>query len=61
MIAQSPTALIFIDQHAAHERIIYETLLQGWKDGQVDIQSFLIPLTIDLEAKEVEALVSAKR
>ena len=33
LITQSQTALVFIDQHAAHERVLYEKLMQFWNQG----------------------------
>ena len=57
LVCQSDRALIFIDQHASHERILYERLFQSWKQGGVDIQSQLIPFSLDLEEGQMEALL----
>lgn len=57
ILAQSDDKLIFVDQHAAHERVLYERLMQSWKEGYSDIQNFLIPLVIDLESHVAEALL----
>ncbi len=57
ILAQSETHLYLIDQHAAHERVAYERLMQGWKAGAIEVQDFLIPLTVDLETEQVEALL----
>ena len=55
IVTQNENSLILVDQHAAHERVVYETLMSRWQDGEIDIQSYLIPLTVDLNEESVEA------
>ena len=38
----------------------FERLMKNWKTGSVEQQNFLLPLTVDLEAEEVEALLDMK-
>lgn len=57
LVCQSDKAVVFIDQHAAHERILYEQLLSFWKKGHVDTQAKLIPVSLELEKEEKEALL----
>ena len=57
IVCQSDRALIFIDQHASHERILYERFFQSWKEGGVEIQSQLVPFPLDLEEGQMEALL----
>ena len=57
IVCQSDRALIFIDQHASHERILYERFFRSWKKGGVDIQSQLVPFPLDLEEGQMEALL----
>lgn len=57
IVCQSDRALVFIDQHASHERILYERLFHAWKKGCVDIQSHLIPFSLDLEEGQIVALL----
>jgi DNA mismatch repair protein MutL len=49
-------ALLVIDKHAAHERIIFEDLKRGReRDGRVASQSLLLPVTVILTADEYSA------
>ena len=49
-------ALLVIDKHAAHERIIFEDLKRGReRDGRVASQSLLLPVTVILTADELSA------
>lgn len=58
IVAQNAESLVLVDQHAAHERVVYETLMERWKGGQVDVQQFLLPLTLEMSEDYVEALIS---
>ena len=57
IIAQSDTAVVFIDQHAAHERVAYERIMEFWEKGGVETQQFLLPFTMELEEADVEAVL----
>lgn len=54
IIAQSATSLYLIDQHAAHERILYDKLVEGQR--QVASQQLLLPQYLDLPEEDVELL-----
>lgn len=49
VLTQSDNALILIDQHAAHERVLFERFLKQVRFSKPEIQQFLIPLTISFE------------
>lgn len=51
IIAQSETALYLIDQHAAHERILYDKLVAAHE--HVPAQQLLMPLYIDLDNDDI--------
>lgn len=56
IIAQTPNGLVVVDQHAAHERIVYETLKQQVLTKSVPRQNLLLPEIIELSEREIEVL-----
>jgi DNA mismatch repair protein MutL len=52
ILCETSDALLMIDQHAAHERVVYERLRRGFEGSRMEIQTLLIPLTLELSAKE---------
>ncbi|UOF02348.1 DNA mismatch repair endonuclease MutL [Bdellovibrio reynosensis] len=58
IVTQSRDKIIFVDQHAAHERVVFEKLMSAWKGGKVDVQDFLFPLAIDMSPEKVEAILT---
>jgi len=58
IVTQSQDKLVFVDQHAAHERVVFEKLMTAWKGGKIDIQDFLFPLAIDMSPEKAEGLLS---
>ncbi|MGZ3297979.1 MAG: DNA mismatch repair endonuclease MutL [Asticcacaulis sp.] len=58
VIAQTQDGLVIVDQHAAHERLVYEQMKQAMATGRVVSQSLLIPEIIDLEREEVSRLMT---
>jgi DNA mismatch repair protein MutL len=60
ILCESGDGLILIDQHAAHERVLFEQLKNRFQDSGKTSQKLLIPETIDLgyrEAKILERLI----
>jgi DNA mismatch repair protein MutL len=58
IIAENSDGLVLIDQHAAHERIVYEQLKTRFKTLDVITQDLVIPETIELSHKEADVLVN---
>jgi DNA mismatch repair protein MutL len=56
IVAQSQGDFYLVDQHAAHERVVFERLMRAWKSGKFDVQNLLLPLAIDLPVHEMEAI-----
>lgn len=59
LLAETEDGLMVIDQHAAHERILYEGLRQSWLAAGVARQGLLAPLTVELSPASVAALGEA--
>lgn len=53
-------ALVLIDQHAAHERVLYERFSQAFEGGQMPSQRLLFPLTLHLSPAEAEVFESER-
>jgi len=61
IVAQSNEAVFFIDQHAAHERVAFERLKKQWSEKKdKDVQSLLLPLYMDIDESNLEALLVLK-
>jgi len=58
IVAQTEDGLVIVDQHAAHERIVYERLKAGLEGRRVARQILLIPEVIDLPADDVARLAA---
>jgi len=58
IIAQTQDGLVIVDQHAAHERLVYEEMKTAMATGRVVSQSLLIPEIVDLEREEVTRLMA---
>lgn len=56
IIAEGPDGLYLIDQHAAHERILYDRILTQWSQKEVEVQGLLQPVTIEISPREEETL-----
>jgi DNA mismatch repair protein MutL len=58
IIAQTVDGLVIVDQHAAHERIVYEKLKRECEGGAIERQTLLTPLVVDLDP-DAAALIDA--
>ena len=57
IVAQTDDALVIVDQHAAHERIVYEKLKAAIEKSGVARQILLIPEIVELDESDVERLL----
>jgi DNA mismatch repair protein MutL len=60
IIAQTDDALVIVDQHAAHERLVYERLKSSFENGGVARQMLLIPDIVELAPEAVDSLLGAR-
>lgn len=56
ILAQSHEGLVIVDQHAAHERLVYEKLKHQIEDNKIVTQPLLVPEIIDLEDTQIDLL-----
>jgi len=60
IVAQTKDAIVVVDQHAAHERLVYEKMKEQIEKTGVKTQKLLIPEIVDLEEGDVERLCKRK-
>jgi DNA mismatch repair protein MutL len=58
IVAQTRDGVVIVDQHAAHERIVYEKLKLEREKGSIERQTLLTPLVVDLDP-DASALIDA--
>jgi DNA mismatch repair protein MutL len=58
VVAQTADGIVIVDQHAAHERLVYERMKKALANGGVTRQPLLIPEVVDLDPSEVARVVS---
>jgi DNA mismatch repair protein MutL len=56
VVLESDRGLVLMDQHAAHERILFEQMLQRVESGQVPSQRLLLPETVELSPRDATFL-----
>ena len=53
LVAEAPNAVVLIDQHAAHERVLFDRVLRRLERGEPASQLLLIPHDVDLTPAQV--------
>ena len=56
IVAQTRDSLVIVDQHAAHERLVYEALKNGLEQRDVPAQMLLLPEIVDLPEEDADRL-----
>ena len=59
IVAQNGSSLVLVDQHAAHERLVYERFKAELAAGPVASQAMLIPAVIELPEEDCERIEAA--
>ena len=58
IIAIDDEGVAIIDQHVAHERVLFERVMQQLTTGTLESQRLLVPLLIELSPASHQALLS---
>lgn len=53
---ESPEGLVMVDQHSAHERVLYEEAMARLTDGTMPSQRLLLPETVELTDEELDTI-----
>jgi DNA mismatch repair protein MutL len=56
IVAQTADGLVIVDQHAAHERLVYERMKAALSLGEVAGQGLLLPEVVDLSSDEADRI-----
>jgi DNA mismatch repair protein MutL len=56
IVAQDDEGLLLFDQHAAHERVLYESLHASFEARRMERQALLFPLVLELSAEQAASL-----
>jgi DNA mismatch repair protein MutL len=57
IIAQTDRGIVIVDQHAAHERLVYEDLKEALAETRVKRQGLLVPEVVDLEEAAADRII----
>jgi DNA mismatch repair protein MutL len=58
LVAEGPDGLYLVDQHAAHERVLFEKLMAQHDQKQIPSQSLLTPVVVQLPPQSANLLIS---
>ena len=57
IIAQTADGIVVVDQHAAHERLVYEELKRLQAEGGAEANTMLVPVVVELEESDRSAVL----
>ncbi|MCG3148163.1 MAG: DNA mismatch repair protein MutL [Verrucomicrobiae bacterium] len=56
VLIESPEGLVLMDQHAAHERVLFEKMLKELAAGNAPSQKLLLPVTVEVDPRDATFL-----
>jgi DNA mismatch repair protein MutL len=56
IVYEAPEGIVIVDQHSAHERVLYEAVLGQLTGADAPAQRLLLPLTLELTDEELDAV-----
>jgi DNA mismatch repair protein MutL len=56
ILYEAPEGIVIVDQHSAHERVLYEGVMRQLTGADVPAQRLLLPLTLELTDEELDAV-----
>jgi DNA mismatch repair protein MutL len=59
IVAQTHDGVVLVDQHAAHERLVYERLKRQRAETGIARQALLVPAVVEMDAADVARIVAA--
>ncbi len=54
VVLESDRGMVLMDQHAAHERVLFEQMLQRLEEGEAASQRLLLPETVELSLRDAQ-------
>ncbi len=60
IVSQTADGIVIVDQHAAHERLVYEEMKKALANGGVQRQGLLIPEVVELDDDAANALIARR-
>ncbi len=60
IVAEGQDGMHLIDQHSAHESVLYYRLLHQWEESTPEVQPMLDPLPVELSAEQLETVPFAQ-
>jgi DNA mismatch repair protein MutL len=60
IVAQTADGIVIVDQHAAHERLVYEKMKQALAERGIERQALLIPEVVELDGAAAERLLARR-
>ncbi len=56
LVAETPDGILIVDQHALHERVLFEEIVRRMEAGPLESQRMLMPVTLSLSDREMAAV-----